>query len=219
MNIFRQLTEKPWERQPGPDLAMDRGPSFALPTATVALRMFLTVVTVLFSLLVVAYAQRMIYEDWRPAPRQWLLWTNTALLIVSSAAFQWAAVGAGRGRPDDARAGLAAAGLFAVAFLIGQIWAWRQLSAMIGFDITNPSIAFFYMITALHALHLLGGLAAWARTTALLWFQEDPLASALQVRLCATYWHFLLVLWLVLFGLLFSGSDNLNFLLVICGLR
>jgi cytochrome c oxidase subunit III len=177
------------------------------------------VVTVLFSLLVVAYAGRMAFEDWRPVPESWVLWLNTALLIVSSIAFEWASVSVRRGRIDHAKIGLAAAGFFAVAFLFGQLVAWRQLNAMIYFDITNPAIAFFYLITALHALHLAGGLVAWGRTTAELWRGLDLGRTVLHVRLCATYWHFLLVVWLILFGLLFSGNDNLEILLAICGLR
>lgn len=218
MNFLRQLTERPWEQSavgPGPD----SGAGFALPVATVALRMFLCVVGVLFSLLVVAYSQRMAYEDWRPTPPQWLLWWNTAVLVVSSAAFEWAAFNIRRGRLDEAKAGLLAAGLFAVVFLGGQLWAWQQLRALAVFDITNPAVAFFYMITALHALHLLGGLVAWGRSTGAVWNRPSAAGAVLPVRLCATYWHFLLAVWLILFGLLFSGNDNLTFLLTICGLR
>ncbi len=220
MNILRQLMEKPWEPAQGSVVALHAGRTFHLPPAALGLRVFLCVVTVLFSLLVIAYADRMAFEDWRPAPRQWLLWLNTALLVASSIAFQWASIGVRRGRVEDTKGGLFAAGVFAVAFLLGQLWAWRQLNAMIAFDITNPAIAFFYLITALHGLHLLGGLVAWARTTAEVWRRGPDVAPAeLHVRLCATYWHFLLGVWLVLFGLLFSGSDNLNVLLSICGIR
>ncbi len=219
MNLFRQLTEKPWEAAHGPDGVLARPRRFDVPAATVALRVFLCVVTVLFSLMLVAYAERMLYEDWRPTPRQWLLWFNTSFLVFSSIALQWASVSLRRGRVSDARDGLVLAGIFSVAFLLGQLWAWRQLSAMILFDITNPAIAFFFMITALHGLHLLGGLVAWGRTTVEVWREPLPERAALHVRLCATYWHFLLGLWLVLFTLLFSGNDNLTWLLVICGLR
>ena len=219
MNIFRQLMEKPWESPSGPDAALASPRRVDVPAATVGLWVFLCVVTVLFSLMIVAYAERMVFEDWRPTPRQSLLWFNTAWLVVSSIAFQWASVSARRGHLDDTRDALVAAGFFAVAFLLGQLWAWRQLSAMVLFDITNPAIAFFFMITALHGLHLLGGLVAWGRTTAEVWREPLPERAVLHVRLCATYWHFLLGLWLVLFGLLFSGNDNLSVLLAICGLR
>ena len=164
--------------------------------------MFLIVATVLFTLFIVAYTDRMVVADWRPMPEPWLLWVNTALLIASSVALHGAWVGADRGQIDGVRAGLLAAGVFAFAFLAGQILAWQQLVAMGYFAASNPANAFFYLFTALHALHLLGGLVAWGRTTAKVRRGLAPGQVHLSVELCAIYWHFLLVVWLVLFGLL-----------------
>ena len=59
------------------------------------------------------------------------------------------------------------------------------------------------MITMLHGLHLLGGLVVWARITNKVWRGDSELSQLrLSVQLCAVYWHFLLVVWLVLFALL-----------------
>ena len=219
MSIIRQLTEKPWVPAQAMIDDLHAGGTFRLPAATVALRTFLAVVTVLFMLLIMAYGTRMQFEDWRPSPPLWLLWVNTGLLVLSSVAMQWARVSVRHGEFDGVRNGLLAGGAFAVAFLIGQILAWRQLNMMGPFDITNPAIAFFYLITALHGLHLLGGLVALGRTTAQVWRGSDAVHVRLSVELCTVYWHFLLLVWLVLFGLLFSGNDNLGVLLTLCGLR
>lgn len=217
MNLFRQLTEKPWEGTG--DLSVDSGRSFHLPAATMALRMFLAVVSVLFMLLVIAYADRMLFEDWRPTPPQWILWFNTALLLCSSAAFQYAWVSARRGLSDDVKTALLVAGLFAFSFLVGQVFAWQQLSDGFGQEISNPAVAFFYLITALHGLHLLGGMIVMGHALGLLRRGEALETLTPRLRLCAVYWHYLLALWLVLFTLLFSGRDNLTALLAICGLR
>ena len=115
--------------------------------------------------------------------------------------------------------GLIAAGVFGSAFLGGQIVAWWQLDQMPLFDVTNPAIAFFYLITGLHALHMLGGLVAWFKTTARLSDDTDITRLRLSIELCAVYWHFLLAVWLVLFGLLFAGNDSLVTILAICGIR
>lgn len=219
MNIIRQLTEKPWLPAQARIDDLHRGSAFALPSATLGLRVFLAVVTVLFLLLILAYGTRMEFEDWRPAPALWLLWLNTGLLVASSLAMQWALISARRGDIDGVSIGLAAGGGFAVAFLSGQILAWRQLNMIGVFDITNPAIAFFFLITALHGLHLLGGLVAWGRTTAKVWRGCPVTEIRLSVELCAVYWHFLLLVWMVLFALLFSGNDNLGALLALCGLR
>lgn len=216
MSLFGQLMDKPWEATPrASEYLRDTSPAHA---KKIALRVFVTVVTVLFMLLIIAYADRMAYEDWRPAPQQKLLWVNTVMLILSSAALQWALFSVRRARFDALRAGVLAGGVFSVLFLVGQILAWRQLRTLPYFEMTNPAIAFFYLITGLHGLHLLGGLAVLSRTVAKVWRDFDVTSVRQSVELCTFYWHFLLLIWLVLFGLLFSG-DNLDLLMKLCGIR
>jgi len=219
MRLFHQLKEKPWVAIPGTVADRHEVSAFSLPTATLGLRVFLAVVTVLFSLLIMAYGSRMAFEDWRPSPPVQLLWLNTAFLALSSVAMQRATVAVRRGEIGGVANGLIGGGVFAIAFLGGQLLAWRQLTMNVAFDVTNPAIAFFFLITALHGLHLLGGLVAWGKTTAELWRGLDIAEVRLSVELCTVYWHFLLVVWLFLFGLLFSGNDVLGALLTFCGLR
>ena len=219
MSLFSQLTAKPWEAAQVRIDDLHRGSTFSLAKAKLGLRVFFAVATVLFLLLIMAYGARMEFEDWRPAPQPRLLWLNTAMLVLSSIGMQWAQVAARRGVIDEVRNGLLAGGVFAAAFLAGQILAWRQLGSLAAFDVTSPAIGFFYLITGLHGLHLLGGLVAWLRTANRAWGDAGHTRLLLGVELCTVYWHFLLVLWLVLFGLLFSGNDNLGILLSLCGLR
>jgi cytochrome c oxidase subunit III len=218
VNIFHQIMVKPWVTAEGAiENLRDRGTSSRAARKT-ALRVFLAVVAVLFMLLVTAYGGRMAFEDWRPAPQLRLLWANTFVLILSSVALQWAQYSVRRGRMDAMRVGLLAAGAFTVVFLFGQLLAWRQLSTMVYFELTNPAIAFFYLITGLHGLHLVGGLVAWGKTVGKVWGDFEVATIRHSVELCTMYWHFLLLVWLVLFGLLFTGN-NLEFLLKLCGIR
>ncbi len=202
MGLFRQLTEKPWVATDTSVVHLHGGAAFFLPTATLGLRVFLVVATVVFSLLVAAYADRMSLGDWRPLPEPWLLWPNTAVLVLSSIALQWARVSARRGGIDGVRVGLLVGGVFAFIFLAGQLWTWRELVALGYYAASNPANAFFYLITSIHGVHLLGGLVAWARTSDKVrrGLQADQVR--LSVELCAVYWHFLLFVWLVMFGLL-----------------
>ena len=201
MSIFRALMEKPWvaegvvEDVHGYDLD-------SLPKPKLGLRLFLAVATVVFSLTIVTYADRMLVPDWRVLPEPLVLWLNTALLILSSIALQRARGAADRGQIDGLRSSLFIAGVLAFAFLAGQLMAWQQLIDLGYFASINPANAFFFLMTALHGLHLLGGLVAWARTTAKLRRGVALEKLRLSVELCAVYWHFLLVIWLVLFGLL-----------------
>ncbi len=201
MGIFRLLSEKPWTVQASED-AYDGKGATTIPSAMVGLRIFLAIVTVMFLLLTSVYIMRMGLGDWRRLPVPTVLWLNTALLVLSSAGLQWARIGAERGRVDEVRYGLLAGGAFAFAFLVGQLLAWRQLGELGYFAATNPANAFFYLITALHALHLAGGLVAWGRTVIRLraGLKLDQLRES--VDLCTVYWHFLLVVWIALFGLL-----------------
>ena len=218
MNLFQQLTAKPWLAT-GAALGDLRHPDEAHRAAKrTALWVFLGVVGVVFMLLLIAYGGRMAYEDWRPAPQLNLLWANTFVLILSSVALQWAQVAVRRGRMDAMRVGLLAGGAFTVVFLFGQLLAWRQLATLGYFDVSNPAIAFFYLITGIHGLHLLGGLVAWGRAVARVWGDFNVAKMRQSVELCTLYWHFLLGVWLVLFGLLFTGN-NLDLLLKLCGIR
>lgn len=219
MRLLYELTRKPWLTGEGAVVDLPTSAGFALPSPKVGLRVLLMALSFLFLLLVIAYGGRMTYEDWRPAPQLGLLWLNTGLLILSSLGLQWAVVSGRQGQMAGVRHGLVAGGAFAFAFLAGQLVAWQQLQARTVFDMTNPAIAFFFMITALHGLHVLGGLVAWARTNAKMRRGVALIELRLSVELCAFYWHFLLIVWLVLFGLLFSGNDNLGVLMALCGLR
>ena len=201
MSFIQELTKKPWTVEGAIEDRDDHG-RFLLPKLSVGIRVLLVVMTVLFSLLVVSYADRMSLPDWRPLPEPWLLWLNTVVLIASSIAFQWASVSARRGAMDGVRSGLLASGILAFGFLVGQLIAWLQLVASGYYAAANPANAFFYLVTALHALHLFGGLVAWGRTTAKVRRGSTPAQLRLTVELCALYWHFLLVVWLVLFSLL-----------------
>jgi cytochrome c oxidase subunit 3 len=214
--LKQTINVQPWVAQGS--IEDVRGGIASRPPAKIALWLFLAVVAVLFMLLIVAYGGRMAYELWRPVPQLSLLWANTFVLILSSVALQWAQISVRRGRLDATRAGLLAGGALTFVFLLGQIWAWRELANMKYFEVTNPAIAFFYLITGLHGLHLMGGLVALGRTAARAWGDFNVAKVRQSVELCTLYWHFLLLVWLVLFGLLFSG-DNLDLLLAICGIK
>lgn len=199
MDFFREISSKPWlESQAVLDDAHDGG-AYAMPAVTVGLRVFLGVVTVVFSLLVVAYSDRMAISDWRAVPEPMLMWLNILVLFASSIAMQWAVISARRGRTSTVEAGMLIGGACALAFLAGQILVFRQLDALGYYAPTNPALAFLYLLTVLHGIHILGGLVAWGRTVLRMWGGADAHKVRLSVELCAFYWHFLLVVWLVLF--------------------
>ncbi len=200
--LLRQTVNvQPWQAQPA-------GVEISVPTPRPAIQtalwVFLAVATSLFVLFVSAYSMRLGLADWTPLPRPRLLTLNTALLVGASLAMQWAVHAARRGEPADLRRGLATGGLLTAGFLAGQLAVWMQLDDAGWFVSTSAASAFFYLFTAVHGLHVLGGLVAWARAWKRAWRDADPARIRLAVQLCATYWHFLLVVWVALYALLVS---------------
>ncbi len=202
MRIVHALTRKPWTTAQSTIDNLHEGGAFRLPKAKVGLRTLMCVITVVFSVLIVIYTERMGLSDWRPLSEPWLLWLNTVILIASSAGMQWAWVSARRSQTGGVRAGLRAGGIAAIAFLVGQVFAWDMMIDAGYFAAANPSNAFFYMITGLHGVHLIGGLLALGWTSAKVWRGVDMGRVRLSIELCTNYWHFLLLVWLVMFGLM-----------------
>ncbi len=203
MSLLQELSEKSWETE-GTNRAvpgMGEG-ALSMPSQKVALRAFISVLTVMFGLFFVAYFVRMELDDWRPLPEPSLLWVNTAVLFMCSIALQWTRYMVGREKKKNVQWGMIICGALTLAFVAGQLQAWQELSAQGYLIYTNPANSFFYLLTGLHALHLLGGLWVWTRASIRVWFGAEAEAIKLSVELCSTYWHFLLLVWLVVFGLL-----------------
>jgi cytochrome c oxidase subunit 3 len=204
----QRLMAKPWLEEGIVGEFIEREPS-RLPAIKVGLGIFLAVVGSLFALLISAYTMRMEMADWRPVPPQTMLWPVTGMLIMSSVALEWAKVAARRENFDVVRISLLAAGLFTVAFIVGQLLVLRQLMQSGFLLANNPANSFFFLIVGLHGFHVLGGLVALGKTIDCAWRGQHRSHLRLSISLCATYWHFLLVIWLVLFALLTGWAEDL----------
>ncbi|MCZ6641439.1 MAG: cytochrome c oxidase subunit 3 [Gammaproteobacteria bacterium] len=205
MNIFRALTQKPW--LPDEDssvIEIHPDGAVVLDSAKVALRLFLAVVATLFSLFIAAYFVRMEVPDWRPLAEPGLLWVNTGVLFLASIALQWTRQATFRENLTQIKLGLLAGMALTAAFLGGQLWVWQQLMADGYYAVGNPANAFFYLITAIHCVHIAGGLFVWTRTATRVWRGAEAYQIRLSVELCTVYWHFLLLVWLGVFWVLLS---------------
>ena len=199
--------------------------SFQRRAQRTGLRVFMVVVSALFFLFTVAVITRSQYSDWQSLAEQpwqplfdpWQLWLNTSTLIGSSLALQWARITSVNGQYRHASIAFWVAGGCALAFLFGQVWVWSTLVSL-GYVVgANPANSFFYVLTALHGLHLLGGLMVWSKIAVKLG-QKKPLAQlSFSIEQCSVYWHFLLVLWLLLFMLLTSSGETFNAIANFCG--
>ncbi len=201
--IRQTLNVQPWAEEGliGQDHA---GGPFSIPPVKIGLIAFLAVASSLFSLFVSAYFQRMDFGDWTIAPEPMVLWLSTILLVFASIFYQRARNATVKSQASKVKSNLIIAGFFTFAFIAGQLWAWQELHSA-GYILSgNPANAFFYLLTAAHALHVLGGLWVWSKSLFKLHSNVEIRKVRLAVELCAIYWHFLLLVWLVLFALLLS---------------
>ena len=201
--LLRQtLNMQPWVSDAEADAVS--GMSLKSNTQTIGLTTFLAVATSMFALFASAYTLRMTMPDWSPMNEPAVLWINTGFLVFASIAYQWTSSIGLKRNAKQIRLGLIIAGFFSILFLIGQYIAWQQLIDKGMYVNTNPSIAFFYVLTAMHGLHLLGGLYVWARSVIRVSKNTDIESIRISVDLCTVYWHFLLLVWALLFSLMIS---------------
>ena len=203
-SIFQLLAQKPWDPTQAKIDDMHEGGTINLSKGKLGLRFIMFVSTIFFCLFIVTYSDRMVYPDWQRMPEPWLLWINTAVLFFSSMVFINAQIASKNNQFQLVKNRLLLIGFLAFAFLVGQLLVWQQLIANGFYVSTNPSNAYFYVFTALHGLHLLGGLVYWYLTIKKVWISSNIVISKAKhtVDLCAIYWHFLLAVWVVLFGLM-----------------
>ena len=143
-------------------------------------------------------------KDWVSIALPHVLYANTAVLVASSLTMELARLAASRQKPRRCARWLFATLLLGLAFVTGQLVAWRELVARGLYVASNPGSFFFYFLTATHALHLLGGILALAGVVLFAGRLARKNRQQTAVGVVALYWHFMDGLWLYLFALLFA---------------
>jgi len=204
MSFLRKVTARPWEHAGEMD-GLHGGYSAGQAAGRTGLYVFLAVISSFFILFSISYQTRASFPDWEAVVEPGILWFNTGMLVLASAALQMASAAARRSAAAPMRGYLAASVVLTLVFIAGQSLAWRQMVDAGLYAYNNPANAFFYVFTGVHALHLLGGL--WFLVAALRRAVTAPHDQALPLRvgLCAIYWHFLLLVWAGLFYLLLNS--------------
>jgi len=134
-----------------------------------------------------------------------ILWINTSVLLLSSGTLELARR---KLRMQDAAGFRRMWGLttgLGLLFVGGQAIAWRQLAVQGVYVTSGLASSFFYVFTALHAVHLLGGICALSYV-GLRKFDSANLSRSLAAEVASYYWHFMDGLWLFLLALLYLGS-------------
>jgi len=186
-----------------------------LPPAAVPSQTAVWVVVAAISMFFAALSSAMVVRqgagaDWVHFELPRILYFNTLVLILSSFTLEMSrrrfarvtAVGREEPRSDAARPAQALRWLYitmglGLIFVLGQLVAWRELFAQGLFLASSPSSSFFYLLTALHGLHLLGGVTGLAYVLHRLWRSTGPQQRGALVA-ASVYWHFMDGLWVYL---------------------
>jgi cytochrome c oxidase subunit 3 len=144
--------------------------------------------------------------DWRGGQMPTFVYVSTALIILSSLTFMRAKSSLKHSEEAGYRLWLTVTLLLGLGFLAAQVLAWRQLVAAGVYLASNPHSAFFYVLTGLHGIHLLGGILALAYLS---WYVRRAEGADFELKrsgltdVVGIYWHFMDILWVFLFLLLF----------------
>ena len=168
-NIFQLLMQKPWDPSQAELDDLHSGETIRLSKGKLGLRFIMIVSTIFFCLFIVTYADRMVFSDWQNMPEPILLWFNTFTLIITSMIFVSAQINVKSNNFEKVKKNFLFIGALSLIFILGQLLVWRQLINLGHFMSTNPANAYFYLFTALHGLHLIGGLFYWNITLKKVW--------------------------------------------------
>jgi cytochrome c oxidase subunit 3 len=144
--------------------------------------------------------------DWIPVHLPAVLWINTLALIASSFTLERARRSLSRLDVSGFRKLWALTTGLGALFLIGQLVAWRQLVAQGVFMASNPASSFFYIFTAAHGVHLLGGVGALVYVFVRKFDNNRSIALPTAAEVASYYWHFMDGLWVFLLALLYLGK-------------
>jgi cytochrome c oxidase subunit III len=185
-------------------VALDYSP----PPSSTAIWVLLFAITMMFAAFSSAlFVRKGSSLDWRTFTLPSILYFNTLLLLASSVTLEVsrrrvaAFMGGLKSQVESPARWLYVTLSLGLLFVACQYMAWMQLRSKGLYLATNPSSSFFYVLTAVHALHVLGGLGGLVRVIHKL---STSVLRRSTLDATARYWHFMGVLWLYLFLLLWT---------------
>ncbi len=164
-----------------------------------AMWLFLVSVGMLFAAFSSAYIVRQAEGNWVDFALPSIFYYTTVIIVLSSVTIQWAYFAAKKDEAEKVKILVAITTVLGIAFLVGQIMGWKQLTENSIYLVGNPSGSFVYILTGLHGAHLLGGIVFLVIVLVAAFRFKIHSKNLLKIELCVTYWHFLGGLWIYLF--------------------
>ena len=208
--LFGTLTEKPWESDRAKIDDAHIGKTFDLSVQTSAVIIIFGIATVLFSLIFTGYIYSIPPEqDTRYLLKPNFLWINTFVLFVIAYFFSKITSDLKQKETINIKRNIILVGGLSYIFLFGQLYFWVQLMQSGNYVSTNSYFSSFYIFTALHGIHLLGGLFFWGRVAGRILKMEQSkiLDEENNINALSLYWLFLFIVWIVFFSIMFIYND------------
>ena len=208
--LFGTLSDKPWDEEQMETDDHHQGKTFDISLQTSAVVVIFGVSTVLFTLVVTGYLYSIpVSQDTSYLLKPNLLWLNTLVLLFVAYFFNKITDDLKNNKLKKIKSNLLIVGFLSYAFLFGQIFFWFQLMEKGNYVSTNNYFSSFYIFTALHGLHLLGGLFFWGKTFSKVnrLKIEEIINEKKSVDALSLYWTFLLIVWIVFFLIMYVFND------------
>ena len=209
--LFGTLLDKPWDKEQATIDNAHEGKTFDLSVQKSAVLIIFGIATVLFSLVFTSYLYTLSpSQDTNYLLRPNLLWINTLILFFVTYFFNKVTNDLEKKDTSKIKRNLLIIGALTYLFLFGQIIFWFQLLKSGNYVSTNSYFANFYVFTALHGLHLLGGLFFWGKVSSkvLKLEQNKILEQEKNISALSIYWTFLLIVWLMFFLMIYIFNDS-----------
>ena len=209
--LFGTLSDKPWEKEQMESDNHHQGKTFDISLQTSAVIVIFGVSTVLFTLVVTGYLYSIpVTQDTEYLLKPNLLWLNTLVLLYVAYFFNKITNDLKKNNFEKIKKNLLIVGFLSYAFLFGQILFWFQLMKNGNYVSTNNYFSSFYIFTALHGLHLLGGLFFWGKVFSKInkLKKEEIINELKSIDALSLYWAFLLIVWCVFFLIMYVFNDT-----------
>tara|TARA_A100001035_G_scaffold49944_1_gene36261 strand:+ start:3961 stop:4641 length:681 start_codon:yes stop_codon:yes gene_type:complete len=208
--IFGTLTEKPWEANQAAIDSKHTGQTFNISNQMSVVIIIFGISSVLFSLIFTGYLYSLPPgQDTTFILKTNMLWINTLVLILVTYFFDKIRRDFNNNLTNNIKKNLIIVGALSYLFLILQLILWYQLMIDGNYVSTNTYFSSFYFFTALHGIHLLGGLFFWGKVTSKIFKLEerDYKKEERSITALSVYWLFLFIVWFVFFTIMFVYND------------
>ena len=208
--IFGTLTEKPWEANQAAIDSKHTGQTFNISNQMSVVIIIFGISSVLFSLIFTGYLYSLPPgQDTTFILKTNMLWINTLVLILVTYFFDKIRRDFNNNITSNIKKNLIIVGALSYLFLILQLILWYQLMIDGNYVSTNTYFSSFYFFTALHGIHLLGGLFFWGKVTSKIFKLEEReyKKEERSITALSVYWLFLFIVWFVFFTIMFVYND------------